>query len=502
MRPSIRVGAVVLILSALLTGLCSAARAQATAEQYYQAGLQLYQAKDYAKAVQYFDAALKVDPNMGKAAQGAGNCYMAQNQSAQALPYYEKALALNPGDAQLATFVQNLKAQVGAAPAAAAPATGGSYAQGKALFDAKQYAQAQPLLQQAVSENPLDANAHFYLGYCQYVAADKRGAALSFARSSRISPNATADSYAQRIRAMLTPEEAAWVDAELAKPTPAPGAAGAAAAAPVKKHSFGIRLVPGLQMFTLGDLKKDSDAMLVLAADYQSGVTMDLYGTAVTIMDESIGLEGKIAKGGLGFALEPFVPLGNSAELGMHLEMLSVSNYEVTITNSQEGTSLFTHTRDMKISAMPLGLSGRFLFGNPGNKMRPFIGLSALYLMTSIDYTETYKIYDRLDLSLSGNMKGSGIGGGISLGVDFALGNTFKVSPFFAYRMLKAKNYKGTAVIGDASVNGELVTTNGNGGYPAGIVFMAEEGTTTDIAVPTEVDFGGLNAGLMIGLYF
>jgi len=504
MRPFIKAGTAVFVFCALVLGLLSGANAQVNAQQYYQAGLQLYQAKDYAKAVQYFDAALKVDPNMAAAAQGAGNCHMALNQPAQALPYYEKALALKPDDAQLASFVQNLKARVGSAPAgpSASPATAGPYAQGKALFDAKQYTQAQPFFQQAVSENPLDANAHFYLGYCQYVAADRKGAALSFSRSARISPNATAESYAQRIRAGLTPEEQAWVDAELAKPTPAAGTGAAIAAAPVKKHSFGIRLVPGLQMFTLGDLKKDSDAKAALTADYQGGLTMIMNGTPVTVADPSIGLEGKISEGGLGIALEPFVPLGGNAELGMHLETLMVSNYEVDITNGQEGVMEFLESQDMKISAMPLGLSFRYLLGAPGKKLRPHVGLSALYMISNIDYTHTYRIYDTIDWSTSAKLKGSGIGGGISLGVDFELGGPLRVSPVVSYRMLKVKNYKGTATMGDISVNGELVTTNGNGGVPAGLVFVAEEGTYSDYAAPTEVDFGGINAGLMIGLYF
>ncbi len=491
MRPFIKAGTAVFVFCALVLGLLSGANAQVSAQQYYQAGLQLYQAKDYAKAVQYFDAALKVDPNMAAAAQGAGNCHMALNQPAQAIPYYEKALALKPDDAQLASFIQNLKAQAGSAPAgpSASPATAGSYVQGKALFDAKQYAQAQPFFQQAVIENPLDANAHFYLGYCQYVAADKKGAALSFSRSARISPNATAESYAQRIRAALTPEEQAWVDAELAKPTPAAGTAAAVATAPVKKHSFGIRLMPGLQMLTLGDLKKDSDARAAYTVELQQ-------------MDPSIGLEGKIASGGLALGLEPFVPLGGSAELGMHLEMLSVSDYQVTITNGQEGVMEYTEEGTLKISAMPLGLSFRYLLGAPGKKMRPFLGLSALYLISSIDYTSTVRDYSDPERVVTAQLDGSGIGGGISLGIDYAMGETIRISPFVAYRMLKVKNYKGSGSFGDVTDNAELVTTNGSAGIPAGLVGVAPEDIASEYGSPTEVDFGGINAGLMIGLYF
>jgi tetratricopeptide (TPR) repeat protein len=499
----------------------------ATADEYYKAGLQLYQAKDYAKAVQYFDAALKTDPNHTGAARGAGNCHVALNQTAQAIPYYEKALALSPNDAQLAAYVQNLKAQAPApssgpsgpsgqaaqaAPAApAAPAAaGGSFTQGKSLFDLKQYAQAQPLFQKAVEENPSDANAWFYLGYCQYSSGDKKGAALSFARSNQISPNPKAVGYAQSVKATLAPADQAWVDAELAKglPTAAPAAAVKTAAAPVKPKSFGIRLVPGIAMFTLGDLKKDSDAK----RSYTAILQQDGYDDGVTAIspDPSIGLDGKIPTGGLSFAVEPVVPLGNSVELGMHFEFLQVGKYEVTITNKQEGDREFTIRNSMKISAMPLGMCGRVLFSPPEKKMRPYLGFSVLYLMTSIDYSSYSKIYDAYPAqTVSGKLKGSAIGGGLCIGADYALTPSVVLSPFVGYRMLKAKNYKGTVNDSDVGLpyDAELRTTNGSGAIPAGHVIVVptdpvlagEAATATGV---TSVDFGGLQAGLGIGFYF
>jgi len=476
---------------------------QATADQYYQAGLQLYTAKDYTRAIQYFDAALKMDPNNIGALRGAGNCYVSLNQPAQALPYYEKALAANPSDTQLAQFVESLKAQAGSAapaatgaadPAAAAPATGAAYAQGKALFDQKQYAAAIPLFQQALTENPLDANAHYYLGYSQYVSGDKKNAALSFARTNRISPNATADSYAQRIRATLSPEEALWVDAELAKGLATTAAK--PATAPAKKKSFGIRLVGGLQKFTLGDLKTDSDAKLAYTAILQED-------------DPSIGLEGNIPSGGLVIAVEPFVPMGNSFELGLHFETLGVGTYEYTISNGQPGDMEYINSASMKISAMPLGLGGRFCFSPPEKKVRPFLGFSVLYMLANIDYTGRYKHYSDPEETQSAKLKGSALGGGLSLGFDFAFGSGFKLSPFVGFRMLKVKNFKGTANDSriSAPFDAELSTTNGTGEFPAGHVILMPTnpdllGFDPSIAGPTEVDFGGLELGAALNLYF
>jgi len=108
-------------------GLTGAGFAQ-TAAQYLEAGNQTYAAKDYAKAVQYYQAAAQLDPNSAAAYQGLGNSQYSQGQDSAALASYEKALALNPNNAQLSTFVQSLRAKVGAAPAGStavpAPATG------------------------------------------------------------------------------------------------------------------------------------------------------------------------------------------------------------------------------------------------------------------------------------------------------------------------------------------------------------------------------------------
>jgi len=491
--------------------------AQATAEQYYQAGLRLYASQDYAQAVKYFGAAVQVDPNHVGALRGAGNCYLGMNQSAQALPYYEKALGLSPDDAQLAQFVSDLKAQVGSAAGSppstgsgqmagspqAASAAGNAYAQGKALFDQKQYAAAQPYFAQAVAENPMDGNAYFYLGYCQYAAGDRKGAALNFARSNQANPNATAQSYALRIRSALTPEEQAWVDAELAR-----GLAVKPAAAPatIKEASFGIRLLPGIAMYTLGDLKTDSDNATTRTRDLQEA-------------DPSIGLDGNIPSGGPALALEAFVPLGNSFEMGMHFESLGAGTYEYTITNSQEDTLEYTESLDAKVSAMPLGLCARVLMGAAQSKLRPFVGLSALYVLSGIDYTYTavhggssIPELGAYDYSQTGTLKANAMGVGAMLGLDFAFTPSIKVSPFVSYRMLKAKGYTGTVTDSNGdSYDAELRITNGSGGQPAGQLWAvptsnpADAGFPDDIndyTDPAEVDLGGLVGGLALGFYF
>src|ERR1019366_3348726 len=110
--------------AALLVGLGIAGSGFAqSAAQYITAGNQFYAAKDYVKGAQYYQAATQMDPNSAAAFQGLGNCEYVQGHNNEALAAYEKALNLNPNNAQLSTFVQALRAKVGtSAPAPAAAA--------------------------------------------------------------------------------------------------------------------------------------------------------------------------------------------------------------------------------------------------------------------------------------------------------------------------------------------------------------------------------------------
>jgi tetratricopeptide (TPR) repeat protein len=88
------------------------------AAQYLTAANQLYGAKDYAKAVQYYQATTQINPNSVEAYQGLGNSYYAQGNNAEALKAYEKALQLNPGNTQLSSFVNTLRVQTRAGSSA------------------------------------------------------------------------------------------------------------------------------------------------------------------------------------------------------------------------------------------------------------------------------------------------------------------------------------------------------------------------------------------------
>jgi len=109
----------ILLILVFLTSPLIALAQDATA--YLKAGNQLYQSKDYAKAAQYYQAAVQLDPNSATAHQGLGNCRYQLGDKSGALAAYEKALALSPGNSALDSFVRNLRAQVGTPAPVAEP---------------------------------------------------------------------------------------------------------------------------------------------------------------------------------------------------------------------------------------------------------------------------------------------------------------------------------------------------------------------------------------------
>jgi tetratricopeptide (TPR) repeat protein len=116
----------------LFLALSGSAFAAATSQQYLDAGNQFYRAKDMSKAVQYYKAAIQVDPNNAAAHQSLGSAYYSMGQKSEALAEYQKALAINPNNPQLSSFVQTLQSQ-GVAPSASYPSASPSSSSAKSL---------------------------------------------------------------------------------------------------------------------------------------------------------------------------------------------------------------------------------------------------------------------------------------------------------------------------------------------------------------------------------
>ena len=203
-------------------------RAQGTsAGQYVAAGQQLLKANNYTQAAQYYLAAAKLDPNNGAAYQGLGNCYYMAGRKSDALVYYQKALTLQPGNAQLAQFTQNLQAQLNSS--AAAPGSMGMavdpLTQGSSLFQQKQYMAAIPYFQRAAQQNPNDYRPFYYLGYSYYMTNNGRMSALYFAVANMKQPNASIQAYANQVNARLSPDDQQWVSTQLSQYSNSPAMA-------------------------------------------------------------------------------------------------------------------------------------------------------------------------------------------------------------------------------------------------------------------------------------
>jgi len=84
----------------------------APAVDYYTYGNQLYGQNNITEAKKYYEYAVQIDPNMWQAYMGVGYCEEQLGKSAEALASYKKALALNPGYAQLQSRIAALEPAV------------------------------------------------------------------------------------------------------------------------------------------------------------------------------------------------------------------------------------------------------------------------------------------------------------------------------------------------------------------------------------------------------
>lgn len=469
--------------------LASSAALAATAVDYYNAGLQFYTAKNYAQAIQYFTAALNMDPNNAGALQSRGNCYYQQGDYQNALADYQKTLALTPNNTQLATFVQTLQAKVvtagvpaaaspaaaqpaaaTAAPAAAAaapaaiPAASTAFSQGVALYQQKQYAQAIPQFQAAVQQNPNDGMAYYYLGICQVVSGDMKNGAVALTLSNQKQPNPTVQNYLAQVKARLSPADQQWVDAQVA-----------AAAKPPKVHkgtAFGIRLEPSVVSINLADLVTHAQSVQTLVAISQlAGNGSDNY-------------DAKIPTSTLQVGLEPVVSIGSNLEIGIPLAYLPVGKFTETgaLSSPSTLTPLVTGTRSLDISAFSAGLNIRYLIGD--GDLRPFICLGGFVMPMSIDYTSTPST------GAAGTYSCMGAGGQGQVGLDLKLGDSAGVALYGGYETATANSFK------NSSYSLQMIT------YAPSVTLLTPSTSSPANSKPFQLDLSGPFGGLQISAFF
>ncbi len=482
-----------------------------TSAEYASAGLQLYNQKNYPQAIQYYSAAISLDPNNAAALQGRANCYYGLGQLPQAIADYQKVYAIAPSP-QLSQFIQALQAKAGTAapaaaavPGAAAPASADSYNQGVALYQQRQYAAAVPYLQKATQDNPSDSKAYYYLGATYMMMGDNKDAALNLGISNQKSPNTSVAAYVTQLKARLSPEDQQWVDGQLAASASA-GSGRIAGVKPDKK--FGIRFEPGISTLSMNDFLNNAQTNQSAAATLRANVdpTIDYVGHVPTLSPN------------IGF--EPVYRLTPNLELGLPFSIIPAGIADDTATSANG----VTVTDSFNISAFAIGLNLRYMFLK--GDFQPFIAGGVLVAPMNIDYSSSYTssggggFFPSGSATAKGNFTSMGFGGQIQLGVDWHLGDTFVITPFGGYQFVSASNFTSTVSSSSGSgsgtgqsvqlsvlptADGRVITPTAGGNIVVPVVTSTGvllPGSTATGAVPATVDLGGVNAGLQISLFF
>ena len=276
---------------------------------------------------------------------------------------------MQPNNAQLAQFVQNLRGQVSAGTAAApaaAPAAANPLSQGTALFQQKQYAAAIPYFQQATQQNPNDYRGYYYAGYAYYMIRDSKDAALYFGVANAKQPNASIKAYADRIKASLSPDDQQWVDDQVSKYSQG-GTAVAGGSGKKKDTTFGFHILGGEEMVLSNKTQIEQYAPN----------TMAVTGVAPTVL---------IAAG-----LEPFLQFGQSFEINLAFNYLPVGDlsyktYDYGLNNINGGGNPDVWKYTYTMSVITANLGAKIFFG--GDSVRGYLGLSGGISPISMNFSK------------------------------------------------------------------------------------------------------------------
>jgi flagellar motor switch protein FliG len=79
---------------------------------YYQAGVQMFEAGNTNEALSYFVYCVQADPSLWQAYQYLGTIYYQTNQLQESLRAFENAIRLNPGNTDIQAWIDNLRQSV------------------------------------------------------------------------------------------------------------------------------------------------------------------------------------------------------------------------------------------------------------------------------------------------------------------------------------------------------------------------------------------------------
>ena len=169
---------------------------------YFQ-GLAAYEAGDLAAAVTAFQAAAAANDTFVDAFVWAARSLQESDEPLQAIPYWERVLALDPSDDRAAWYLTRARQALEFGPVA-----GPAYYDALAHYQAGNPAEAERLLRVAVQANPEFAQAWGYLGRIAFEDGRYAEAAAAYGRAAAVAPEV--DDYAffaAEARALLADSE-------------------------------------------------------------------------------------------------------------------------------------------------------------------------------------------------------------------------------------------------------------------------------------------------------
>jgi len=467
-----------LTVTVFLMFLAAGAQAQ-TSDTYYQAGLKLYSGQDYARALQYFGAAIKLDPRNAAAYQGRGNCYYAKADYPDALQDYRQVQQLSPSPA-IDQFINRIQAKMGVTSSpdmmaggnASADDYSGLFQKGKFDFQNKKYTAAAKDFEKALQKNHTDYNLFYYLGLTYKVLGDMKNATLALGLANQMKSNPQLSSYVKAFRLKLSQDDRDWVDQQLS------AAAGGKEInlhhRPADATDYALRLEGGTAFPNLNDF----------TAEANNGTTYALAqnGTA------SYSATEPSMSAYLGF--EPVVNLEQDIELGFIVAVEPVGTF-----NEQYSQYGNTTTNSYTITAYELGLNLRWLIGEGPVKF--FIAAGPLLAPISINYSSTVN-----NVPITGNFSSWGFGGQVQLGVDFRMLGNISFGPFVTLQAISANNFTGDLIDNSNNLDiGSTLYTLPNGQWPS-VRPIATGQTPPTGSNLTNVDLSGIVPGIHLSMFF
>jgi tetratricopeptide (TPR) repeat protein len=167
-----------------VVGIASADATQAA--QYLAQGSKFLQAKQYDKAIQYYNYSAKLNPT-DSAYYYAGIAYYMKGQKAESLSSFQNALKVNPANVNAKKMIAKL--QGGAAPAAGGNSKASQYLMmGHKYLKAGQYDNAIKYYNASAQTQP-NYLAYQFMGTAYYHKGDMENAKISYQKSLQLNPN-------------------------------------------------------------------------------------------------------------------------------------------------------------------------------------------------------------------------------------------------------------------------------------------------------------------------